>query len=56
MVVHLTGRSCDMKSIMKIANKNKIDVIEDCAQAFEQNIKANIVEHLVLWDVFLPIL
>ena len=34
MVVHLTGRSCDMKSIMKIANKNKIDVIEDCAQAF----------------------
>jgi len=34
MVVHLTGRSCDMKSIMKIANENKLEVIEDCAQAF----------------------
>ena len=34
MVVHLTGRSCDMKSIMKIAKRHKIEVIEDCAQAF----------------------
>ena len=34
MVVHLTGRSCDMKSIMKIAKMHKIEVIEDCAQAF----------------------
>ena len=34
MVVHLTGRSCDMKPIMKIARRHKIEVIEDCAQTF----------------------
>lgn len=34
LVVHLTGRSCDMKSIMKISKKFKIKIIEDCAQAF----------------------
>ncbi len=34
MPVHLTGRSCDMSSIMKIARKHNIEVIEDCAQAF----------------------
>lgn len=34
MVVHLTGRSCNMKSIMQIAKKYKLKVIEDCAQAF----------------------
>ena len=34
MAVHLTGRSCDMDSILKIARKNNLLVIEDCAQAF----------------------
>tara|TARA_Y200000002_G_scaffold361762_1_gene348155 strand:+ start:2681 stop:3799 length:1119 start_codon:yes stop_codon:yes gene_type:complete len=34
MAVHLTGRSCNMDSILKIAKKNKLLVIEDCAQAF----------------------
>ena len=34
MPVHLTGRSCDMKSIMKIAKKFNVEVVEDCAQAF----------------------
>ena len=34
MAVHLTGRSCDMDSILKIAKKNNLLVIEDCAQAF----------------------
>jgi len=33
--VHYTGYPCDMDSIMKIANENKIHVIEDCAHAFE---------------------
>ncbi len=33
MPVHLTGRMCDMESIMKIARKNKIKVIEDSAQS-----------------------
>mgnify|MGYP001357634418 CR=1 FL=1 len=34
MPVHLTGRMCDMPSIMKIAKKYKLKVIEDAAQAF----------------------
>ena len=34
MVVHLYGLMCDMQSIMRIAKKNKIAVIEDCAQCF----------------------
>jgi dTDP-4-amino-4,6-dideoxygalactose transaminase len=33
LAVHLYGQSCDMDAIMKIANKNKLLVIEDCAQA-----------------------
>lgn len=31
--VHLAGWPCDMNSIMELANKNNIYVIEDCAQA-----------------------
>ncbi|MCK9614344.1 MAG: DegT/DnrJ/EryC1/StrS family aminotransferase [Candidatus Omnitrophica bacterium] len=31
--VHLTGRPADMKSILEIAKKHKLTVIEDCAQA-----------------------
>lgn len=31
--VHLYGQSCDMEQIMRIAKKNKIHVIEDCAQS-----------------------
>ncbi len=31
--VHLYGQPCDMHSIMKIAKKNKLFVIEDCAEA-----------------------
>ena len=34
MVVHLYGLMCDMDSILKIANKHKIRVLEDCAQCF----------------------
>ena len=34
MVVHLNGRSCDMKPILKIAKKYKLKIIEDAAQAF----------------------
>ena len=33
MVVHLFGLACDMDRIMSIANKYKLKVIEDCAQA-----------------------
>ena len=31
--VHLYGQSCDITKILEIANKNKIKIIEDCAQA-----------------------
>ena len=34
MVVHLNGRSCEMDTIMKLAKKYKLEVIEDAAQAF----------------------
>lgn len=33
MVVHLYGKSCDMGSIMALADKYALPVIEDCAQA-----------------------
>lgn len=33
MVVHLYGHPCNMQEIMKIANKYKLKVIEDCAEA-----------------------
>ena len=33
LCVHLAGWPCEMDNIMKIANKNKLFVIEDCAQA-----------------------
>ncbi|MDA9794617.1 aminotransferase class I/II-fold pyridoxal phosphate-dependent enzyme [Candidatus Pelagibacter sp.] len=34
MVVHLYGLMCDMDKILKIAKKNNIKVLEDCAQCF----------------------
>ena len=37
MPVHLYGLMCDMSSIMKIARKNNLYVIEDCAQCFFGN-------------------
>jgi dTDP-4-amino-4,6-dideoxygalactose transaminase len=33
LVVHLYGKLCDMESILKISEKHKLAVIEDCAQA-----------------------
>ena len=33
MPVHLTGRMCEMDRIMKIAKKNNLKVVEDCAQS-----------------------
>lgn len=34
LVVHLNGRSCDMKPILSIAKKYNLKIIEDAAQAF----------------------
>ena len=38
MVVHLNGKSCDMKPIIKIAKKYKLKIIEDAHRLLEQNI------------------
>lgn len=35
IVVHLAGLPCDMNSIMKLAKKYKLNVVEDCAHAIE---------------------
>lgn len=43
MVVHLYGQPCDMDSIMKIANKYNLKVIEDCAEAFGASYKGKAV-------------
>jgi len=37
--VHFAGRPCDMDSIMDIAEKNDLKVIEDCAHAIETEYK-----------------
>lgn len=39
MPVHLTGRMCDMDSIIKIAKRNNLVVIEDAAQAIGSKYK-----------------
>lgn len=33
MAIHIAGQSCDMDAILQIADKHKLAVIEDCAQA-----------------------
>ena len=39
VVVHYGGQSCDMDEILKIAKKNNLIVIEDCAHAFGSTYK-----------------
>ncbi|UYZ21709.1 DegT/DnrJ/EryC1/StrS family aminotransferase [Mesobacillus jeotgali] len=34
LVVHLAGNPCDMDSIMELARKHNLKVIEDCAQSY----------------------
>ena len=43
MPVHLYGQACDMDSIMSIAKKYGLKVIEDCAQAHGAKYKGKIV-------------
>ena len=38
MVVHLYGRPCNMKKILKIAKKRKLILLEDCAEAIGSTI------------------
>ncbi|OUV40638.1 MAG: aminotransferase [Rhodobacteraceae bacterium TMED111] len=51
--VHLAGWPCEMDNIMKIAKKNKLFVIEDCAQAHGAKYKGKSVGsigHIGCWS------
>lgn len=39
LIVHYTGRPCDMDAIMDIAKRHNLRVIEDCAHAIESTYK-----------------
>ena len=39
LIVHFAGRPCDMDEIMKIVNKYKLQLIEDCAHVVEGKFK-----------------
>ncbi len=41
--VHLFGHPCNMREILRIAKRNKLKVIEDCAQAFGARIDGRMV-------------
>lgn len=43
MPVHLYGQPCDMDPIMEIANKHKLYVVEDCAQAHGAKYKGKLI-------------
>jgi len=43
MPVHLYGKPCNMKEIIKIAKKYKLSVVEDCAQAHGAKIGSKMV-------------
>ena len=40
MPVHIYGQPYEISSLKKIAKKNNLLIIDDCAEAIEQNIKA----------------
>ena len=53
LCVHLAGWPCEMDNIMKIAKKNKLFVIEDCAQAHGAKYKGKSVGsigHIGCWS------
>ena len=53
LCVHLAGWPCEMDNIMKIANKNKLFVIEDCAQAHGakyKGISVGSIGHIGCWS------
>jgi perosamine synthetase len=43
VIVHLAGNPCDMDSIMEIARKHRLKVIEDCAQSYLTEYKGKLV-------------
>ncbi len=45
MAVHTMGKPCDMNAIIKIANKNKLYIIEDCCEAHGAKYNEKFVGH-----------
>ena len=43
LVVHLYGKACEMDVILKVADKYRLEVIEDCAQAHGAKFKGKTV-------------
>lgn len=52
MLVHLQGVSCDMDSILPIAEQNNIVILEDCAQSFGAHYRGKQVGTLGEMGVF----
>lgn len=50
--VHMAGKSCDMKSIIKIAQKYKLKIIEDCAHALGTHYQDKHVGNFGITGVF----
>ncbi len=54
MPVHMYGNMCDMDSIMKLANKHKLFVLEDCAESLyasnDKGKKAGTIGHVGSWS------
>jgi perosamine synthetase len=46
ILVHLYGQPCDLNPIIKLAKKNKIKIIEDCAEALGSKYNNNFVGSL----------
>ena len=46
--VHIFGQPADMKSIMALANKHNLKVIEDCAQSFDAKIDGQAIGNISL--------
>jgi len=52
LAIHLIGNACSMDKLRKIANKHKIHLIEDCAQAFETTYNDTLVGKFGLLGCF----
>ena len=49
LIVHFAGLPCDMSEIIRISNKYKIKIIEDCAHAIESKYKKRGWKFWLFW-------